>query len=150
MHTFNLQSFHSHLQTNYSKTFQRSNVDFLETPELTSTMLVPGNYPGACSMLLCASLLPFFFLRLHDLPCFVNGAFFTVPLFKIQGGGRNICLLSLMTIFFSGYFKPSTDSCLVTTILGKFKYKSTHILQKLFKWFIILQLVCYTSMLNTI
>ncbi|KAL6065788.1 hypothetical protein STEG23_019493, partial [Scotinomys teguina] len=30
-----------HLQTNYSKTFQRSNVDFLETPELTSTMLVP-------------------------------------------------------------------------------------------------------------
>ncbi|MBZ3869942.1 N-terminal EF-hand calcium-binding protein 1 [Sciurus carolinensis] len=35
-----------HLQTNYSKTFQRSNVDFLETPELTSTMLVPGNYTG--------------------------------------------------------------------------------------------------------
>ncbi|KAH0517660.1 N-terminal EF-hand calcium-binding protein 1 [Microtus ochrogaster] len=31
-----------HLQTNYSKTFQRSNVDFLETPELTSTMLVPA------------------------------------------------------------------------------------------------------------
>lgn len=32
----------SHLQANYSKTFQRSNVDFLETPELTSTMLVPA------------------------------------------------------------------------------------------------------------
>ncbi|MGH0127631.1 UNVERIFIED_CONTAM: hypothetical protein FKN15_036611 [Acipenser sinensis] len=31
-----------HLQTNYSKTFQRSNVDFLETPELMTTMLVPG------------------------------------------------------------------------------------------------------------
>uniref|UniRef100_A0A6I8P4W2 N-terminal EF-hand calcium binding protein 1 n=1 Tax=Ornithorhynchus anatinus TaxID=9258 RepID=A0A6I8P4W2_ORNAN len=31
-----------HLQMNYSKTFQRSNVDFLETPELLSTMLVPG------------------------------------------------------------------------------------------------------------
>lgn len=34
----------SHLQTNYSKTFQRSNVDFLETPELTSTMLVPASW----------------------------------------------------------------------------------------------------------
>ncbi|XP_038203879.1 N-terminal EF-hand calcium-binding protein 1 [Arvicola amphibius] len=33
-----------HLQTNYSKTFQRSNVDFLETPELTSTMLVPASW----------------------------------------------------------------------------------------------------------
>uniref|UniRef100_A0A4W3HVT4 N-terminal EF-hand calcium binding protein 1 n=1 Tax=Callorhinchus milii TaxID=7868 RepID=A0A4W3HVT4_CALMI len=32
----------NHLQTNYSKTFQRSNVDFLETPELMTTMLVPG------------------------------------------------------------------------------------------------------------
>ncbi|EMP42265.1 N-terminal EF-hand calcium-binding protein 1, partial [Chelonia mydas] len=29
---------------NYSKTFQRSNVDFLETPELMTTMQVPGNY----------------------------------------------------------------------------------------------------------
>lgn len=33
---------HSHLQTNYSKTFQRGNVDFLETPESITTMLVPG------------------------------------------------------------------------------------------------------------
>ncbi|XP_045142856.1 N-terminal EF-hand calcium-binding protein 1 [Echinops telfairi] len=33
-----------HLQMNYSKTFQRSNVDFLETPELTSTMLVPASW----------------------------------------------------------------------------------------------------------
>lgn len=32
----------SHLQTNYSKTFQRGNVDFLETPEIITTMLVPG------------------------------------------------------------------------------------------------------------
>lgn len=29
---------------NYSKTFQRSNVDFLEAPELMTTMLVPGKY----------------------------------------------------------------------------------------------------------
>ncbi|KAF0877498.1 NECA1 protein, partial [Crocuta crocuta] len=42
----NSSVWNSHLQTNYSKTFQRSNVDFLETPELTSTMLVPGNYTG--------------------------------------------------------------------------------------------------------
>ncbi|RXN00393.1 N-terminal EF-hand calcium-binding protein 1 [Acipenser ruthenus] len=34
----------NHLQTNYSKTFQRSNVDFLETPEIMTTMLVPGKY----------------------------------------------------------------------------------------------------------
>uniref|UniRef100_A0A3Q0RT24 N-terminal EF-hand calcium binding protein 1 n=1 Tax=Amphilophus citrinellus TaxID=61819 RepID=A0A3Q0RT24_AMPCI len=32
----------NHLQTNYSKTFQRGNVDFLETPETITTMLVPG------------------------------------------------------------------------------------------------------------
>ncbi|XP_062384982.1 N-terminal EF-hand calcium-binding protein 1 [Sardina pilchardus] len=32
----------NHLQTNYSKTFQRGNVDFLETPEAMTTMLVPG------------------------------------------------------------------------------------------------------------
>ncbi|TKS88404.1 N-terminal EF-hand calcium-binding protein 1 [Collichthys lucidus] len=32
----------NHLQTNYSKTFQRGNVDFLETPESVTTMLVPG------------------------------------------------------------------------------------------------------------
>ncbi|KAG8005217.1 N-terminal EF-hand calcium-binding protein 1, partial [Nibea albiflora] len=32
----------NHLQTNYSKTFQRGNVDFLETPESITTMLVPG------------------------------------------------------------------------------------------------------------
>ncbi|XP_033855332.3 N-terminal EF-hand calcium-binding protein 1-like [Acipenser ruthenus] len=34
----------NHLQTNYSKTFQRSNVDFLETPELMTTMLVPASW----------------------------------------------------------------------------------------------------------
>ncbi|KAK3524920.1 hypothetical protein QTP86_011505 [Hemibagrus guttatus] len=33
-----------HLQTNYSKTFQRANVDFLETPEITTTMLVPASW----------------------------------------------------------------------------------------------------------
>uniref|UniRef100_A0A8C6MC92 ABM domain-containing protein n=1 Tax=Nothobranchius furzeri TaxID=105023 RepID=A0A8C6MC92_NOTFU len=32
----------NHLQTNYSKTFQRGNVDFLETPETITTMLVPA------------------------------------------------------------------------------------------------------------
>nr|XP_027808500.1 N-terminal EF-hand calcium-binding protein 1 [Marmota flaviventris] len=40
----NSSMWNSHLQTNYSKTFQRSNVDFLETPELTSTMLVPASW----------------------------------------------------------------------------------------------------------
>ncbi|XP_075682133.1 N-terminal EF-hand calcium-binding protein 1 [Rhinoderma darwinii] len=34
----------NHLQNNYSKTFQRSNVDFLETPELMTTMLVPASW----------------------------------------------------------------------------------------------------------
>uniref|UniRef100_H3DKA0 N-terminal EF-hand calcium-binding protein 1 n=1 Tax=Tetraodon nigroviridis TaxID=99883 RepID=H3DKA0_TETNG len=34
----------NHLQTNYSKTFQRANVDFLETPEIVTTMLVPGSW----------------------------------------------------------------------------------------------------------
>uniref|UniRef100_A0A671U1K7 N-terminal EF-hand calcium binding protein 1 n=1 Tax=Sparus aurata TaxID=8175 RepID=A0A671U1K7_SPAAU len=34
----------NHLQTNYSKTFQRGNVDFLETPELVTTMLVPASW----------------------------------------------------------------------------------------------------------
>ncbi|KAK3507813.1 hypothetical protein QTP70_000883 [Hemibagrus guttatus] len=34
----------NHLQTNYSKTFQRANVDFLETPEITTTMLVPASW----------------------------------------------------------------------------------------------------------
>ncbi|XP_014431173.1 N-terminal EF-hand calcium-binding protein 1 isoform X2 [Pelodiscus sinensis] len=33
-----------HLQMNYCKTFQRSNVDFLETPELMTTMLVPASW----------------------------------------------------------------------------------------------------------
>ncbi|NXY30467.1 NECA1 protein, partial [Pomatorhinus ruficollis] len=33
-----------HLQMNCSKAFQRSNVDCLETPELITTMLVPGKY----------------------------------------------------------------------------------------------------------
>uniref|UniRef100_A0A8D0GBM3 N-terminal EF-hand calcium binding protein 1 n=1 Tax=Sphenodon punctatus TaxID=8508 RepID=A0A8D0GBM3_SPHPU len=41
----NSSAWNSHLQMNCSKTFQRSNVDFLETPELITTMLVPGNYP---------------------------------------------------------------------------------------------------------
>ncbi|NXO00583.1 NECA1 protein, partial [Rhinopomastus cyanomelas] len=41
----NSNAWNSHLQMNYSKTFQRSNVDFLETPELITTMLVPGKYP---------------------------------------------------------------------------------------------------------
>ncbi|KFV81196.1 N-terminal EF-hand calcium-binding protein 1, partial [Struthio camelus australis] len=40
----NSSAWNSHLQMNYSKTFQRYNVDFLETPELTTTMLVPGKY----------------------------------------------------------------------------------------------------------
>ncbi|XP_008581696.1 PREDICTED: N-terminal EF-hand calcium-binding protein 1 [Galeopterus variegatus] len=40
----NSSVWNSHLQTNCSKTFQRSNVDFLETPELTSTMLVPASW----------------------------------------------------------------------------------------------------------
>uniref|UniRef100_A0A3B3Z0L8 ABM domain-containing protein n=1 Tax=Poecilia mexicana TaxID=48701 RepID=A0A3B3Z0L8_9TELE len=34
----------NHLQTNYSKTFQRGNVDFLETPESITTMLVPASW----------------------------------------------------------------------------------------------------------
>ncbi|KAI7798598.1 putative N-terminal EF-hand calcium-binding protein 1 [Triplophysa rosa] len=34
----------NHLQTNYSKTFQRGNVDFLETPEIMTTMLVPASW----------------------------------------------------------------------------------------------------------
>ncbi|XP_076157508.1 N-terminal EF-hand calcium-binding protein 1 [Alosa pseudoharengus] len=34
----------NHLQTNYSKTFQRGNVDFLETPEVMTTMLVPASW----------------------------------------------------------------------------------------------------------
>uniref|UniRef100_A0AAX7VPF6 N-terminal EF-hand calcium binding protein 1 n=1 Tax=Astatotilapia calliptera TaxID=8154 RepID=A0AAX7VPF6_ASTCA len=34
----------NHLQTNYSKTFQRGNVDFLETPETITTMLVPASW----------------------------------------------------------------------------------------------------------
>ncbi|NWT24601.1 NECA1 protein, partial [Cardinalis cardinalis] len=36
----NSNAWNSHLQMNYSKTFQRRNVDFLETPELITTMLV--------------------------------------------------------------------------------------------------------------
>ncbi|KAF1528620.1 N-terminal EF-hand calcium-binding protein 1, partial [Eudyptes sclateri] len=40
----NSNAWNSHLQMNYSKTFQRSNVDFLETPELITTMLIPGKY----------------------------------------------------------------------------------------------------------
>ncbi|KAJ3609723.1 hypothetical protein NHX12_024234 [Muraenolepis orangiensis] len=34
----------NHLQTNYSKSFQRGNVDFLETPEMMTTMLVPASW----------------------------------------------------------------------------------------------------------
>ncbi|XP_067904699.1 N-terminal EF-hand calcium-binding protein 1-like isoform X2 [Heterodontus francisci] len=37
-------SWRSHLQANYSKTFQRNNVDFLETPELMTTMLLPASW----------------------------------------------------------------------------------------------------------
>ncbi|XP_008492959.1 N-terminal EF-hand calcium-binding protein 1 [Calypte anna] len=40
----NSNAWNSHLQMNYSKTFQRSNVDFLETPELITTMLVPASW----------------------------------------------------------------------------------------------------------
>ncbi|NXE63066.1 NECA1 protein, partial [Calcarius ornatus] len=40
----NSNAWNNHLQMNYSKTFQRSNVDFLETPELITAMLVPGKY----------------------------------------------------------------------------------------------------------
>ncbi|XP_040534324.1 N-terminal EF-hand calcium-binding protein 1 isoform X9 [Gallus gallus] len=40
----NSNVWNSHLQMNYSKTFQRSNVDFLETPELITTMLVPASW----------------------------------------------------------------------------------------------------------
>ncbi|XP_010707423.1 N-terminal EF-hand calcium-binding protein 1 [Meleagris gallopavo] len=40
----NSNIWNSHLQMNYSKTFQRSNVDFLETPELITTMLVPASW----------------------------------------------------------------------------------------------------------
>ncbi|KAL7984191.1 hypothetical protein Chor_002761, partial [Crotalus horridus] len=38
-----INAWNSHLQMNYSKSFQRSNVDCLETPEHITTMLVPGN-----------------------------------------------------------------------------------------------------------
>ncbi|XP_072371308.1 N-terminal EF-hand calcium-binding protein 1-like [Scyliorhinus torazame] len=37
-------SWRSHLQANYSKNFQRNNVDFLETPELMTTMLLPASW----------------------------------------------------------------------------------------------------------
>ncbi|XP_034981902.1 N-terminal EF-hand calcium-binding protein 1 isoform X1 [Zootoca vivipara] len=37
-------AWNSHLQMNYSKTFQRSNVDCLETPEHITTMLVPASW----------------------------------------------------------------------------------------------------------
>ncbi|XP_074411395.1 N-terminal EF-hand calcium-binding protein 1 [Zonotrichia albicollis] len=40
----NSNAWNSHLQMNYSKTFQRSNVDFLESPELITTMLVPASW----------------------------------------------------------------------------------------------------------
>ncbi|CAM4584583.1 N-terminal EF-hand calcium-binding protein 1 isoform X2 [Lepidochelys kempii] len=40
----NSSAWNSHLQMNYSKTFQRSNVDFLETPELMTTMQVPASW----------------------------------------------------------------------------------------------------------
>ncbi|XP_072561909.1 N-terminal EF-hand calcium-binding protein 1 isoform X2 [Paramormyrops kingsleyae] len=42
----------NHLQANHSKIFQRCNVDFLESPEVVTTMLVPGTLPPvpyACS-----------------------------------------------------------------------------------------------------
>ncbi|XP_061676960.1 N-terminal EF-hand calcium-binding protein 1 [Syngnathoides biaculeatus] len=34
----------NHLQSNYSKSFQRANVDFLETPETVTTMLLPASW----------------------------------------------------------------------------------------------------------
>ncbi|XP_007906846.1 N-terminal EF-hand calcium-binding protein 1 [Callorhinchus milii] len=37
-------SWRSHLQANHSKAFQRKNVDFLETPELMTTMLLPASW----------------------------------------------------------------------------------------------------------
>ncbi|XP_032079045.1 N-terminal EF-hand calcium-binding protein 1 [Thamnophis elegans] len=37
-------AWNSHLQMNYSKSFQRSNVDCLETPEHITTMLVPASW----------------------------------------------------------------------------------------------------------
>ncbi|NWW83423.1 NECA1 protein, partial [Climacteris rufus] len=40
----NSNAWNSHFQMNYCKTFQRSNMDFLETPECITTMLVPGKY----------------------------------------------------------------------------------------------------------
>uniref|UniRef100_A0A674H144 N-terminal EF-hand calcium binding protein 1 n=1 Tax=Taeniopygia guttata TaxID=59729 RepID=A0A674H144_TAEGU len=40
----NSNAWNSHLQMSYSKAFQRCKVDFLETPELITTMLVPGKY----------------------------------------------------------------------------------------------------------
>ncbi|XP_030360437.1 N-terminal EF-hand calcium-binding protein 1 isoform X1 [Strigops habroptila] len=40
----NSNAWNRHLQMTYSKTFQRSNVDFLETPELMTTMLVPASW----------------------------------------------------------------------------------------------------------
>ncbi|XP_064559284.1 N-terminal EF-hand calcium-binding protein 1 [Zonotrichia leucophrys gambelii] len=40
----NSNAWNSHLQINYSKTFQRSNVDFLESPELITTVLVPASW----------------------------------------------------------------------------------------------------------
>ncbi|XP_061752712.1 N-terminal EF-hand calcium-binding protein 1 [Nerophis ophidion] len=33
-----------HVQNNYSKSFQRANVDFLETPEIITTMLLPASW----------------------------------------------------------------------------------------------------------
>uniref|UniRef100_A0A673BF06 N-terminal EF-hand calcium binding protein 1 n=1 Tax=Sphaeramia orbicularis TaxID=375764 RepID=A0A673BF06_9TELE len=39
----------NHLQTNYSKTFQRGNVDFLETPEILTTMLYTWTHAGIFS-----------------------------------------------------------------------------------------------------
>ncbi|XP_005042466.2 PREDICTED: N-terminal EF-hand calcium-binding protein 1 [Ficedula albicollis] len=41
---FHSNAWNSHLQRNYSKAFQRSNVDLLETPELITTMLVPASW----------------------------------------------------------------------------------------------------------
>ncbi|XP_063247488.1 N-terminal EF-hand calcium-binding protein 1 isoform X3 [Prinia subflava] len=40
----NSNAWNSHLQMSYSKAFQRSNVDFLKTPELITTMLVPASW----------------------------------------------------------------------------------------------------------
>lgn len=61
----NITYFSSHLQMNYSKSFQRSNVDCLETPEHITTMLVPGN--SIFSLYFKSLLFPYVLLPNHYL-----------------------------------------------------------------------------------